>query len=89
MAFGREPTERRLDVVPAPFVVEAAPDEFTDERAPLARADPAVELGHELVVQRYVHTHVPNLAHRPWLAAKIHHCDRRNRQDAGVLEEPE
>lgn len=55
--------ERRLDVVPTALVLEPPPDQFGDERAPPAWAHPAIELRHEIVIERYVHTHGLNLAH--------------------------
>lgn len=60
---GQRP-EGRLDVVPAPLVIDAATDELGDEGTPTPRTDASVELGHQIVRQRNVYTHVPRLAHR-------------------------
>ncbi|HUR48013.1 MAG TPA: hypothetical protein VMY88_00585, partial [Acidimicrobiales bacterium] len=57
-------SERSLDVVPAPFVVEAAPDQCGDEGATPAGAHSSVEFGDELVVQRNVQANVLKLAHK-------------------------
>ncbi len=46
--------ERRLDVVPSPFVLKAPPNELCDESASPPRPDPPVEVGDEVVVQRNV-----------------------------------
>lgn len=56
--------ERRDDVVPPPLVVEPATDELRDEGAPTTGPGAPVELRHEFIVQRYVHTHVPRIAHK-------------------------
>jgi hypothetical protein len=55
--------ERGLDVVPPTFVLEPAPDQLGDEGTALASPDALIELLHELVVERYVQTHVPRIAH--------------------------
>jgi hypothetical protein len=54
----------RFDVIPALFVVQPALDEFGDECTPLSGADPSIQLSDQFVLQRYVHTHVLNIAHR-------------------------
>lgn len=59
----RQLTDRRFDLAPASFVVHAASDELSNESAPSARADPAIELDHQVVVQGYVHSYGPSLAH--------------------------
>lgn len=56
-------SECGLDVVPAPFVVEAAPDQRGYERTPTAGAHSSIEFRDKLIVQRYVQTHVYNIAH--------------------------
>lgn len=56
-------SEGGLDVLPAPLVIEAAPDQFGDESAPLTSTRPAVELGDQVVIQRYVQSHVQMMAH--------------------------
>jgi hypothetical protein len=58
-----EGSKGRLDVVPTAFIVQAAPDEFGDECAPLSGADSSIQFSDKLVRQRYVHTHVPIIAH--------------------------
>jgi hypothetical protein len=55
--------EARLDLVPTAFVIEAATDELGDEGTPPPTSRPPVELGHQLVVESYVQTHVLSLAH--------------------------
>ena len=55
--------KRRFDVVPAPFIVESPLNQFSDEGATLPGAGPPVEFGHEIVVERDVQSHGPNLAH--------------------------
>jgi len=52
-------TKSGFDVVPTPFVLEAASNEFGDERAASAWARPPIELVHEIGIQRYVQTHGP------------------------------
>jgi hypothetical protein len=59
----------RLDVIPAPLVIESAPDQLRDETTAASRAYSLIEFSHEGVVQRYVHSHVPKLAHRFAIAA--------------------
>lgn len=61
-AVGKLP-ECCFDIVPPPLVVQAAPDQFGDEGAAPARTCSLIELGYEVVVQGYVQSHVPNLAH--------------------------
>lgn len=56
--------ERRLDVIPATFVLQPTADEFRDERTALALAGSSIKLGDERVIHRYVQSHVPNIAHR-------------------------
>ncbi len=55
--------ERRLDELPAPFLVQRLANRLRDERAPTPRADSPVELADELVFESYVYAHVLNLAH--------------------------
>jgi len=59
-----EGSKRRLDVVPTPFIVESTLDEFYDECTPSTGTGPSIQFGNQLVLQNYVHTHVPTLAHR-------------------------
>ena len=63
MAGVGDAAERCFDVVPAPLVVEPAPDQLSDECAALSRAGTPVEFSHEFVVQSDVQPHGPNLAH--------------------------
>lgn len=63
MAGVGDAAERCFDVVPAPLVVEPAPDQLSDECAALSRAGTPVEFSHEFVVQNDVQQHGPNLAH--------------------------
>lgn len=58
-------SECRLDIVPAPFIVKRALYELGDEGAAPTGTHSAVQLGDKLVIQRYVHTHGPSLAHSP------------------------
>jgi hypothetical protein len=58
-----ERSKRGFDVIPAPFVVQAALDGFGDECTPLARADSSIQLSDQFVLQRYVQTHVLRIAH--------------------------
>lgn len=53
----------RLDVIPATLVVEPSTEQLGDEGAPSPGPDPPVELGHEVVVERNVQSHVLNIAH--------------------------
>jgi hypothetical protein len=46
--------QRCLDVVPALLVLEATPDQFGDEGAPLPSTDSPVEFRDQGVVERYV-----------------------------------
>ena len=55
--------QRGLDVFPPPFVVEPSPDEFGDEGAPPPGTGPSIQLGDQLVLERYVYTHVLRIAH--------------------------
>ena len=56
--------QRRLDLVPTSLVLQRSPDRLCDERASPSRAGPAVELGYQMVVQRYVHAHASTVAHK-------------------------
>ena len=55
--------ERGLDVVPASLVLKASPHQLGDDGAAPTSAGAPIELTHQLVVQRYVQTHVLRLAH--------------------------
>jgi hypothetical protein len=57
-----EHPKRRLDVIPAPLIGQATLGEFGDECTPPSRTDSSIHLGHQLIGQRYVHTHVLRLA---------------------------
>src|SRR5581483_6846658 len=59
----RDRSDGREDVVPAPLVLERAPDGVGDEGAPLAFPDASVHGLHELRIKAYVQTHAHNLAH--------------------------
>src|SRR5689334_12135095 len=65
VASGPDRAQRRLDVVPAALVLEAPPDQLGDEGATSASTGAPVECSNQLVVQRYVQTHGPTLAHAP------------------------
>jgi hypothetical protein len=71
----REGSECRLDVIPAPFIVQATLNEFGDERTPLSGADSTIQLSHQLVLQHYVHTHVLSLAHNRPVTRYRHSAD--------------
>jgi hypothetical protein len=47
-------TQGGFDLVPPTLVVQAPPDQLGDELASSPRPGAAVELGHQLVIQRYV-----------------------------------
>ena len=56
--------ERGFDVVPTPLVLQRSPDHLCDERAAPSRACPPVELGYQIIIERYVQSHVLMIAHR-------------------------
>ena len=62
--------ERCLDIVPSPLVVESAANQLCDECAASPAASPLVEFGNELVINGYVQSHVPTIAH--CLPAALH-----------------
>jgi hypothetical protein len=45
-----EGSKGRLDVVPAPFIVESALDEFCHECTPSTGTDSSIQFGDQLVV---------------------------------------
>ena len=53
----------RGKVIPPPLLGECGLHSRHDECAALPRADPAVELGHDIVVECQVQSHGPTLAH--------------------------
>ena len=55
--------ECALDIVPSALVFETTPNQLGHKRAAPPRPRPPVQLGHKLIIQRYVQTHVPRLAH--------------------------
>lgn len=63
----RKRPEARFDVVPTALIVERLANRRRDERAASPAPDAAVELTHQIVVQRYVQTHGHSLAHELWL----------------------
>jgi hypothetical protein len=52
-----------LDVVPATLIVESALDNTGDKRAPATRANPAIELCYQVIIQCYVQSHVFSITH--------------------------
>ena len=58
-----ESAKCRLDVLLPPLVLQTATNEFSDEGTALTRTDTAIQIGHEVVVERNVQSHVPMLAH--------------------------
>lgn len=63
VALVRDGPKRGLDIVPSPLIVESPANQLRDERAAAAASRPLIELGNELVVDRYVQSHVPRIAH--------------------------
>jgi hypothetical protein len=65
MALVRQLTERRLNVVPAPLVVESTADQLGDKTASPPGSHSTIQLSHELIIECYVQTHVLKIAHTP------------------------
>ena len=63
MAGVRQLRQGGFDVIPAPFVLKSAPDQFQDEGAPTAGTGTPVEFGNQRIRQSYVYSHGPTLAH--------------------------
>ena len=55
--------ERCLDIVPSPLVFKSSPDQLRDECAASPAAGAPIEFGDKLVVDCYVQSHVPMIAH--------------------------
>jgi hypothetical protein len=55
-------TQRCLDVVPSPLVVQAASNQLRDECAAASASSSLVELGHERVINGNVQSHVSTIA---------------------------
>lgn len=64
VTFGGDLSEGHHDVVPAAVILQRTADCLRNERAPLAPADPAVELRDQSLVQTNVYTHAHKLAHK-------------------------
>lgn len=68
-------SKRTFDVVPPAFVVQTSTNQLGDERAPPPRPHAAIEVGNEVIVERYVQTHGRILAHNgrpePWRLAEV------------------
>ena len=60
----RQLPQGSLDVVPAALVLETAADQLGDERTPAPGTHTPIQLGDQIVLQRYVQTHVPRFAHK-------------------------
>lgn len=50
-------------VIPATLVLQRQPNGLGDKATATARADPAIELGYELVLKTYVQSHAHKLSH--------------------------
>ena len=59
----RDRANRRLEELPAVVVVQRALDCSRDVRAAAASSDTSVELAHEIIGERNVHTHGHTIAH--------------------------
>jgi hypothetical protein len=63
MAFVRQLAERCLNVIPASLVVESTSDQLGDKAASTPWPYSTIQLSHELMIERYVQTHVLKIAH--------------------------
>lgn len=52
-----------LQLRPTSLVPKRCANRRRDERTATTRPDTLVEFGNDVVLQRYVHTHVPTLTH--------------------------
>ncbi len=79
MTVVRELPESPFDVGPTPFVFETTPNQLGDERTASPRTGTVIEFGDEVIVERYVQTHVITLAHTRsgfWTPRPYHAAER-------------
>ena len=55
--------QSRLDIVPPLFVLEAATNQLGDKGTALSGPDPSVEVSDQFILQSYVQSHGPSIAH--------------------------
>jgi hypothetical protein len=63
VALVGDSTERCLDVIPSPLVIEPTANQICDKCATSPASGPLVEFGNELVINGNVQSHVPSIAH--------------------------
>ena len=57
-------TQRSFNIVPPLLVIQATSDQCGYEGATAARPGPAIQVGHQVIVQAYVYTHVRYHTHK-------------------------
>lgn len=77
VAFVGDCPERRLYIVPSPLVIEPPANQLRDERAASPAPGPPVEFGDKFVIDGYVQSHVPMIAHKAHSVAATSLLSRR------------